>query len=325
MTRYIVDNLANQSITGQLRIDGGLTVTDGTYSTLTYRALLTKTGVVTATDLQDIDGGLIIGETYTIDTYVLGDDFANVANVISGTISETGCVFVATGEVPRIWSNGSTLISGDTFIVNVLENTLGYELDWETSFGPGIYIAYPSVIGLRYNNFPRQNVSITTNTQFFGTPLDYDYVKYFAKTGSLTAKDDLIYIQSWDVTNQDTIDDKLYYTLVEIKMKQNLDMTPVTIQGLVSPSYPFADASVELKLDDPFGFYPPYVIETFPSDTGTFNNLGELITQLNSDPITSFLGVYSDDGTGNIQLTMPQYLYERFTPFGELNFDVYSD
>lgn len=34
MTRYIVDNLANQNITGQLRIDGGLTVTDGTYSTL---------------------------------------------------------------------------------------------------------------------------------------------------------------------------------------------------------------------------------------------------------------------------------------------------
>ena len=47
-------------------------------------------------------GNLIIGETYEITDY-MGDDFSNVAAVVSGTINETGCVFIATGQTPTSW------------------------------------------------------------------------------------------------------------------------------------------------------------------------------------------------------------------------------
>jgi hypothetical protein len=68
------------------------------------------------TDLVDISkhvtqtsGVLIVGKEYTILDFNTGDNFSNVANVISGTINTTGCVFTATGTTPTTYSNGSTL------------------------------------------------------------------------------------------------------------------------------------------------------------------------------------------------------------------------
>lgn len=54
-------------------------------------------------------GTLIVGEEYTILDFNAGDNFSNVANVTSGTINTTGCVFIATGNTPTTYSNGSTL------------------------------------------------------------------------------------------------------------------------------------------------------------------------------------------------------------------------
>jgi len=54
-------------------------------------------------------GVLIVGEEYTILDFNTGDNFSNVANVISGTINTTGCVFIATGTNPTTYSNGSKL------------------------------------------------------------------------------------------------------------------------------------------------------------------------------------------------------------------------
>lgn len=71
-----------------------------------YKALLNQTAPSTATS-----GTLIVGEIYTLTTYVAGDDFENVANVQSGTINTTGCVFIATGTTPTAWTEGSTLDS----------------------------------------------------------------------------------------------------------------------------------------------------------------------------------------------------------------------
>jgi hypothetical protein len=54
-------------------------------------------------------GSLVVGETYEITTYEIDDDFSNVANVISGVINTSGCIFTATGAEPANWSNTSTL------------------------------------------------------------------------------------------------------------------------------------------------------------------------------------------------------------------------
>ena len=81
-TKYIVDNLSEQTITGDLTINGNLTTTSLNNSG-TYRALLTQTGSLNG-DSSYFNNRLIIGETYEITDYQDYDDFSNVANVISG-------------------------------------------------------------------------------------------------------------------------------------------------------------------------------------------------------------------------------------------------
>lgn len=68
------------------------------------------------TDLFDVSkhvtqtsGVLEVGIEYTILDFNTGDNFSNVATVISGVINTTGCVFLATGTTPTTYTNGSTL------------------------------------------------------------------------------------------------------------------------------------------------------------------------------------------------------------------------
>lgn len=49
-------------------------------------------------------GVLVVGVTYTITTFVAGDDFINV-----GGTNVNGNVFVATGTTPTTWTNSSSL------------------------------------------------------------------------------------------------------------------------------------------------------------------------------------------------------------------------
>ena len=92
-------------------------------------ALLTQTGPVTFTSSTNSDGGLILNEIYTIDSYVSGDDFSNIAQVLSGVINTTNCVFKVTGNTntenfyPTTW-DGSELTSQGDMVVTVLENSL---------------------------------------------------------------------------------------------------------------------------------------------------------------------------------------------------------
>ena len=120
-----------------------------------WSALLTQTGPLTFTSTTDnnLYGGLIPNEIYTIDNYVGGDDFSNIAQLISGTMNTTGCVFRATGTTttdyiePTTWV-GSTLTSDGTIIVEVLENTLGHNVTVEyPGFGSilGVVILYADV------------------------------------------------------------------------------------------------------------------------------------------------------------------------------------
>ena len=63
-TKYIVDNLTGQTITGNVTINGNLSVTGVTTGSLsTYKALLTDLGSQTGTSLNNfggLNGGLII-------------------------------------------------------------------------------------------------------------------------------------------------------------------------------------------------------------------------------------------------------------------------
>lgn len=317
MTKYIVDNLSNQSITGQLRIDGALTVTDGTYSTGVYRANLYKTGSLTLTALYGSYTYLIVGETYTINNYVSTDDFSNVGEVISGTMNETSCVFRAIGEIPKEWSNGSELISGGGIIAQVIENTLGYELSWAT-FSSGIYVASPTLIGPKFDNFS----SLTTQT-FVGSgfPLDPGYatVKYGLSPASLNAKDDSLGLFVLDQTTGNGLDNYVYNLSVEVRTKKNLDTSPFTISGTINPSFPFPYMSVRLKSGG------TTIEEFYTSNATPVNNLSELIIALNDSDETSFLGVYEDDGEGNILLTLPNNLVERFDIYDDFDFEVFQD
>lgn len=73
------------------------------------------------TDLFDVSkhvtqtsGALVVGKRYTILDFNAGDNFTNVASVVSGTINTTGCVFDAIGTTPTTYSNGSTLARYET-------------------------------------------------------------------------------------------------------------------------------------------------------------------------------------------------------------------
>ena len=130
----------------------------GTFNDLTnvkkWSALLTQTGPIVVTSSTESNGGLILNEIYTINNYVSGDNFSNIAQVLSGVINTTNCVFKVTGDssssyfYPSVWG-GSELESEGGMVVTVLENTLGTDVVVEyPAFGDPAFDAtiriYPS-------------------------------------------------------------------------------------------------------------------------------------------------------------------------------------
>lgn len=318
-TKYIVDNLENQYITGNLTINGNLYVTGTSTSTLaTYKALLTQTGPVSGSNLNDFNGGLIIGETYTIDTYFSGDNFSNVANVIGGVINETGCVFIATGQTPTNWDNGSILNSSGNLVVNVVENTLGYDMYWEqTPFGgSGYYFGFNNLVGPITNTFPRNNTIVTCQPKY---PFNYPGTAFISTYGSVVSPfdtDSVIEITTLDLDTASQENNLLYYNPVQIDVLQ--DMTPIVFSGYVDSSYPFSYVSVQLLCDG-------NNVDYWYGDSTEVNNISELITQLNSDPDTNQLGTYSDAGDGGVLLTMTTHNANLFCNGGTITFRVFSD
>jgi hypothetical protein len=316
-TKYIVNNVSGQTITGDITINGNLNVTGVTTGNLAnYKVLLTQTGVITGTALVNFNYGLIIGETYTIITGQTGDDFSNIANVQSGVINETGCVFIATGNTPSVWNNGSELSSNGGLIFDVIENNLGYEIIWE-QVGFGTYVGFPTNIGPKYNNFPREQSSVLTQLTVTGPPFG-ESIQLYAGPGSYGYKDDVLALGVWDSVSETSVDDKLFYTPYEFKLKQDLDTTPVVISGTVVSSFPFSYASVDL-------FCGINNFVDFVGGNVIVNDISELITELNTNTETSFLGTYSDPGDGGVLLTIPTNLVNRFCSNGTLTFEVFAD
>ena len=407
-TKYIVDNVANQTISGNVTINGNLSVTGVTTGSLsTYKALLTDLGSQTGTSLNNfggLNGGLIIGDTYTITNYISDDDFSNIADVIIGGVltysysgtavtgltstytsggvtsgegsgvefeiyinndvyesisivnigygyasgdtitilgtnvggaspdndititvdsvntdnpNETGSVFIATGEIPTNWNNGSTLVSSGNLVVTVLENNLGFDIEWvEEIFGPGVYFGYNSTTGPLYNTFNRNTTFVlsTNNIPFFGPTT----LETFTGPISLSEKDDAIIVAVFDISVPEPVPDSLYYFPVEIQIKQDTDTTPIVISGTVVSSFPFSNASVDLLCGDMF-------IQSIYGGGTTVNDMSELIIDLNSDPNTSYLGTYSDAGDGFVNLEMPTNLVNQFCANSTLTFYVFND
>jgi hypothetical protein len=407
-TKYIVDNVANQTISGNVTINGNLSVTGTTTGLATYKALLTQLGPQTGTTLNDFNDGLIIGETYTITDYQSGDDFSNIADVQTSSIAWTdgfsylqesvtlisttyngvtgttngsglgasfdvvvdagistnvnldtdgngysigdtitilgtdiggsspendiiitvtelnpaapnigGCVFIATGEIPTNWNNGSTLESSGNLVVTVLENNLGFDIEWVdgAGFDTGIYFGFNSITGPLYNTFNRNTTFILGG----GNPNPYygpNLLETFIGPISLSEKDDTIVVAIFDTEILEPVSDSLYYFPVEIQVKQDTDTTPIVISGTVEQSFPIYTTSIDLRCN---GNY----IQDIYGD-GTVNDMSELITYLNSESDMSYLGTYSDDGSGGVLLEMPTNLVNQFCSSGTLTFEVFN-
>ena len=316
-TKYIVNNLQNQTISGNLTIDGSLSVSGvSTTSMSSYKANLTQTGSITGTDISTFGYQLIIGETYTIDNYVAPDDFSNVANVVSGVINQTGCQFIATGTTPSVWGDGSQLTSGGGLIVDVIENNLGYDISWLWApfGGSGYYVGVNNLIGPQPNTFPRNKTQIFTQTVYSFS--NYEYYQLLSNVSSFMDYNNIVTINAYDFDILDLSNNLLYFTPVQINVQQ--DMTPIVISGTVDSSYPIDNVSVRTYCDGS-------TVETYYGNTDNANNISELILALNSDTTTNVLGTYSSTSDGGVLLTMTTHNASFFCPTGTLTFEVFAD
>lgn len=305
MKKYIVNNLQNQSIEGNLRVDG-LDVLDGNYRVGTYKALLTNVVGDGSTGAgSDKYTFFIKGSEYEIVNYVAGDDFTN----IGASSNATGVIFVATGDVPASWSAGSEVANTEGFSVEVLENTLGHDIYW-SKFGPGAYAGFNAESGPVWNDFDRSKTSVSVSKSTL-IPTETSSIIYSLPT-NLLGKDDVIFVftsgygftMSSDMSismavDENTTDGHLRMTPIEIKKKQNISIATVFATASYIDLLPFGSVTMDL-------YSGSHQIGTFYSFSGdTATTLSELATILNSSPAsveiapgviftgTSYLGSYS--------------------------------
>ena len=273
--------------------------------------------------IVNIGYGYASGDTITIlGTNVGGispdnDITITVDSVTTNNPNVTGCAFIATGEIPTNWSNGSTLVSSGNLVVTVLENNLGFDIEWVGEFliDQGIYVGFNSTTGPLYNTFNRNTTFVLNGSNpnpYYGPNL----LETFVGPISLSEKDDTIVVAIFDTEILESVGDSLYYFPIEIQ-QQNTDTTPIVISGTVESQFPINFTSISLFCN---GNY----IQSLYGD-GTVNDMSELITYLNSLPNTSYLGTYSDAGDGFVNLEMSTNLVNQFCSSGTLTFEVFND
>ena len=339
ITDYISDddfsNIANVISGGVLTYSYSGTSVTGLTSTYTSGGATSGEGsgvefeiyinndVYESISIVNIGYGYASGDTITIlGTNVGGispdnDITITVDSVTTNNPNVTGCVFIATGEIPTNWSNGSTLVSSGNLVVKVLENNLGFDIEWVNGFiiDQGIYIGFNSTTGPLYNTFNRN----TTFVLGGGNPNPYyglNPLETFIGPISLSEKDDTIIVAVFDTVILEAVPDSLYYFPIEIQ-QQNTDTTPIVISGTVESSFPITLTSIALFCN---GNY----IQSLYGD-GTVNDMSELITYLNSLPNMSYLGTYFDAGDGFVNLEMSTNLVNQFCSSGTLTFEVFND
>ena len=280
------------------------------------------TGSVT---IQNIGNDYDLSNTITIlGTNVGGttpeNDITITVTEVTPLINSTGCIFIATGETPTNWDNGSTLVPSGNLVVKVLENNLGYDIEWVTGeIGAGVYLGFNSITGPLYNNFNRNTTFVLgggNSISFFG--LEPNLLETFIGPVSFVyGKDDTIFVAVVDTEILGTVADNLYYFPVQIQILQNVNTTPIVISGTVETSFPIYDPSISLFCN---GNY----IQSLYGD-GTVEDMSELITYLNFQPNMSYLGVYSDPEDGGVLLEMPTNLVNQFCSSGTLTFEIFSN
>ena len=151
-------------------------------------------------------GLLQVGAIYTITTYVATDDFSNVENIVSGTTNTTGCVFIATGDTPTDWTNGSTLTKGyvgdaidtwdasdnfttEAIVFNVSEQWALQVLDYNITPGTPTLSIQVSTDGIAWSNYKSAstNIDITVadNRIVFDDMMPFMYFRcVYTSTGS---------------------------------------------------------------------------------------------------------------------------------------------
>jgi hypothetical protein len=310
-TKYLVNNI-NQSIDGNFTVTG----TVKSNSVGVYKALFTQTDPYTGiTSLPGMNGALIPGETYTIATYQSGDDFSNIADVTSGTINQTGCVFVATGKFPTNWSNGSSLNSDGDLVVDVIENTLGYDISW--SMFMGAYVGVNATTGPWINSFPRNRTSLNTGLLLGNYAGSTPYTIIRGGVGSIANTEDVIYFTPFDFDTLSSAPGSLYYQYIEINAQQYSETDTINIT-VTLPSFPCGNASISLYSGN---------TNVHTAYTGvTANDVDELASIFNDpgdDP--SMLGTYSVNLDGELILTMSGNLKLQFSPDNDLTAEAFND
>jgi hypothetical protein len=335
ITNYISDddfsNIADVTSGGILNIDYVGTATNGSG---VFNGLTGTTSGLGSGASFDV---YICGTTYNSITvvtsgvdYVVGDTITILGTELSGSTptndititvtgfnpNVTGCAFIATGEIPTNWSNGSTLVSSGNLVVTVLENNLGFDIEWVDGegFDPGLYFGFNTTTGPLYNTFNRN----TTFVLGGGNPNPYygpNLLETFIGPISLSEKDDAIIVAVFDTVILEAVPDSLYYFPIDIQIKQ--DTTPIVISGTIESSFPIYTTSIDLRCNG------NYIQSLYGN--GTVNNISELIIYLNSEPNMSYLGTYSDAGDGFVNLEMPTNLVNQFCSSGTLTFEVFND
>ena len=168
-----------------------------------FTALISQSGDSSTLNLP-VGSSFEIGRTYTIASYVAGDNFTN----IGATQNATGSVFIATGATPSTWvDNGknttSILYTPGSPVVKILENTLGHV--WFEYITTGQYL-------LKSNNlFTDNKTTITIGSE--GYSGDYNRIINISREDSNSSQ---IFIEAYsDTTLSDGL---LYYTTIEVKV-----------------------------------------------------------------------------------------------------------
>jgi hypothetical protein len=197
-TKYIIDNLEEQTIGGDFTIDGNFTVT-GTTNTRPYKvytALLTQSGGDDPLTLSS--GAVTKGVTYKIKETTTGD-FSNVG----APNNNVNTIFVATNnEVPNNYSGGNLSYNTGAPVVTVLENTIGNI--WFT------YEAIGSYAGQSNGLFTYNKSTIVIGNAYWETGNGY--------VASGFDTESVAYIKTKDFNNDVVSSEYLIRTPIEIRV-----------------------------------------------------------------------------------------------------------
>jgi hypothetical protein len=319
MKKYIV---SEQQPNGDFYVTQPLRVKSGDYTVAAYRALLTQTNTLSATDIDGFYGAFIPGETYTIEAYQEGDNFSNIANVVSGNINESGCIFEATGERPWNWTEGSQLASSGSLVVHVIESELDYSLEW-SQLEPGIYNAKNSDTNYLYRSFPKRNVVINTNKGAGPGGEPSPNIEVFGAVMSVDELDDSIGLFVYDRAEEAYVEGA-YYTPIEILIKQYVSDIIDTYSVSIGPKFPFTSPGLAIG-SGPNTSEWYQVAQYNCDDDSEVENASELIDRFNNDDVISQLGTFSINNNGDIYLEAIRSIKEQFSPNGVLSFGAVGE